>query len=129
MDAFKMYLDQSILGHLSHGGAGGRFGTQLQEGTGFLQTLQFRSVTFILSIAQTTFPLLALLAIRVVINDRLKKAELKKALLYRSNLDSDYATVFAEMYDRNCISCTLCSYYLGSGQSIKTGKTEIGFHQ
>jgi len=47
---------------------------------------------------------------------------LKKALLYRSNLDSDYATAFAKMYDRNCISCTLCSYYLGSGNSIKTGK-------
>lgn len=47
---------------------------------------------------------------------------LKKAFLYRSNLDSDYANEFAEMYDGNCISCTLCSYYIGSGRSIKTGK-------
>lgn len=47
---------------------------------------------------------------------------LKKAFLYRSNLDGDYANEFAEMYDDICVSCTLCSYYLGSGQSIKTGK-------
>ena len=47
---------------------------------------------------------------------------LKKAFLYRSNLDSDYANEFAEMYDDNCISCSLCGYYLGSGRSIKTGK-------
>ena len=46
---------------------------------------------------------------------------LKIAFLYRSDLDSDYANEFSEMYDDNCINCSLCNFSLVGGKSIKTG--------
>jgi hypothetical protein len=56
---------------------------------------KFRSVTFILAIAQTTFPLLALLAIRDVVSGKLNKAELKKSLLYSGGIVGGLCLIFA----------------------------------
>lgn len=56
---------------------------------------KFRSVTFILAIAQTTFPLLALLAIRDVISGKLNKVELKKSLLYSGGIVGGLCLIFA----------------------------------
>jgi hypothetical protein len=58
---------------------------------------KFRSVTFILAIAQTTFPLLALLAIRDVISGKINKAELKKSLLYSGGIVGGLCLIFAAM--------------------------------
>jgi antitoxin component YwqK of YwqJK toxin-antitoxin module len=46
---------------------------------------------------------------------------LKTAYLYRSELDSDYANEFSEMYDDNCVNCSLCNFNIVGGKSIKTG--------
>lgn len=43
---------------------------------------KFRSVTFILAITQTTFPLLALIALRDLMSGKLKAVDMKKSLLY-----------------------------------------------
>lgn len=43
---------------------------------------KFRSVTFILSVTQALFPLLAILAVRDLLKNELKQDELKKKLLY-----------------------------------------------
>lgn len=43
---------------------------------------KFRSVTFILSLTQVLFPLLGILALRDVINNKVSKDEIKKKLLY-----------------------------------------------
>ena len=58
---------------------------------------KFRSVTFILAIAQTTFPLLALLAIRDTINGAIKTPELKKSLLYSGGIVGGLCLIFALM--------------------------------
>ncbi len=58
---------------------------------------KFRSVTFILAIAQTTFPLLALLAIRDTINGAIKTPELKKSLLYSGSIVGGLCLIFALM--------------------------------
>ena len=58
---------------------------------------KFRSVTFILAIAQTTFPMLALLAIRDIVNGKLDKAHIKKALLYSGAAVGGLCLIFAAM--------------------------------
>lgn len=42
---------------------------------------KFRSVTFLLSVTQATFPFLGLLALRDIVSGKLKKEEIKKAVL------------------------------------------------
>jgi hypothetical protein len=58
---------------------------------------KFRSVTFILVIAQTTFPLLALLALKELTSGNLKKAELMKALYYSAAITGGICLLFVIM--------------------------------
>lgn len=60
---------------------------------------KFRSVTFMLAIAQTTFPFLALLAIRDIINGVIKKEEIKKSLYYSAAITGGLCLIFAAMPD------------------------------
>ncbi len=55
---------------------------------------KFRSVTFILSITQATFPLLALLALRDIMKGTLKKEEIKKGLLLSFYIVGGICAVF-----------------------------------
>ena len=56
---------------------------------------KFRSVTFILCITQTTFPLLALLAVRDILSGKIKAIDLKKPLLYSFYIVGGLCAVFA----------------------------------
>ncbi len=56
---------------------------------------KFRSVTFILSITQATFPLLAMLALRDIIKGEIKTDELKKKLLYSLYIVGGLCLIFA----------------------------------
>lgn len=58
---------------------------------------KFRSVTFILAIAQTTFPLLALFAIRDIINKKIPLAKLKKDVLYSLAITGGLCLIFVLM--------------------------------
>lgn len=58
---------------------------------------KFRSVTFILAIAQTTFPLLGLLAIRDLVNKSLNQQQLLKALYYSAGIVVGLCLLFAMM--------------------------------
>ncbi len=60
---------------------------------------KFRSVTFILCITQTTFPLLALLALRDLLSGKIKPADLKKPLLYSFYIVGGLCAVFSFMPD------------------------------
>lgn len=60
---------------------------------------KFRSVTFILAIAQTTFPFLALLAIRDVVNGQINKQQLLKSLYYSLGIAGGLCLIFAMMPD------------------------------
>jgi hypothetical protein len=55
---------------------------------------KFRSVTFILSITQATFPFLGLLALRDIISGKVKKEEIKKALLLSFYIVGGLCAVF-----------------------------------
>ena len=56
---------------------------------------KFRSVTFILCVAQTLFPLLAILAVREVFAGDYKKEKLKKALTYSIAVIGGLCLIFA----------------------------------
>ncbi len=58
---------------------------------------KFRSVTFILAIAQTLFPMLGLLAIRDLIKEKADIAQLKKQVLYSLAIVGGLCLVFALM--------------------------------
>lgn len=58
---------------------------------------KFRSVTFILAITQTTFPLLGVLALRDILGGQLKKEQVKKALLYSLYIVGGLCAIFAFM--------------------------------
>lgn len=60
---------------------------------------KFRSVTFILSIAQTTFPFLALLAVRDILNEKTNKQHLLKSLYYSLGITGGLCLLFAMMPD------------------------------
>ncbi len=56
---------------------------------------KFRSVTFILCVAQTLFPLMAVLAIKALMDGNYKKEELKKKLLYSFYIVGGLCLIFA----------------------------------
>ncbi|MCU0421185.1 MAG: YfhO family protein [Bacteroidia bacterium] len=58
---------------------------------------KFRSVTFILAITQTTFPLLAILALRDISSGKLKKAEVLKGLYYALAITGGLCLIFVLM--------------------------------
>lgn len=58
---------------------------------------KFRSVTFILVIAQTTFPLLGLLALKELVSGSIKKAEVLKALYYSAGITGGICLLFVVM--------------------------------
>jgi hypothetical protein len=57
----------------------------------------FRSVTFILAITQTTFPLLALLAIKEIIDNKHPLSEVKQKLLYALGITGGLCAIFVLM--------------------------------
>jgi hypothetical protein len=57
----------------------------------------FRSVTFILAITQTTFPLLALLAIKEIIENKHPLSEVKQKLLYALGIVGGLCAIFVLM--------------------------------
>lgn len=58
---------------------------------------KFRSVTFILVVAQTTFPLLAFMAIKQVVDGVIKKPELLKVLYYSGAIAGGLCLLFVLM--------------------------------
>lgn len=58
---------------------------------------KFRSVTFILAIAQTLFPLLGLLAIRDIVKAKVDVAKLKKQVIYSLAIVGGLCLIFALM--------------------------------
>ncbi|MFN7313332.1 MAG: YfhO family protein [Bacteroidota bacterium] len=65
---------------------------------------KFRSVTFILAITQTTFPLLAMLAIRDMITGAIKKPDLLKGLYYAGGIAGGLCLIFAMMPELASVS-------------------------
>lgn len=58
---------------------------------------KFRSVTFMLAVAQTTFPFLGLLAIREIMSGTMKIQEVKKSLYYSGGIVGGLCLIFAVM--------------------------------
>lgn len=58
---------------------------------------KFRSVTFMLAVAQTTFPFLGLLAIRDIMSGTLKMQDIKRSLYYSGGIVGGLCLIFAAM--------------------------------
>jgi hypothetical protein len=65
---------------------------------------KFRSVTFMLCVAQTTFPLLGLLAIKEIIDGKVKKEDVKKALWISLGVAGGLCLIFAAMPELASVS-------------------------
>lgn len=65
---------------------------------------KFRSVTFMLSVAQTTFPFLGLLALNELVKGGIKKEQMKKALLTSAGITGGLCLLFALIPDIASVS-------------------------